>query len=476
MYSCIFPSSSVIVLQPPITTLPAMITRGYHPFRNIVLTLLLAVCAQPLLHAQSIRWELQDSLVITYVPGFPATASFSSIDCSDSLNCIATGAVGNVYSLIHTTTDGGKHWKTVILDSAEISPVVKVALRLKTIKFLTPTTALIITDSGAVLRTSDAGITWNRIETGTKSNLEALSVFDPAHIAVMGYQKTVIISSDSGKTWKILPSPSDSASSQWGVGGIALTSPKSMALTLGYGDTSGIYLNEDISKPWPNPQPFISTHRLFFLNKQDGWAVGRKAFGPAHNAYDIIRRTYDGGKTWETVVNDSIYPAYGLTVIKFLDDQHGVAIGFFGKVLLTHDGGKTWKPNSIVAPKTNFIEFAYPTKNHIWIATVFGQIFHGTISETSDVRSENSNQTTAAIIPNPADKRAVLLLEPSEQELHSISIVDALGKQWLSLSKDEVIMNNSQILLNTETLPAGQYFVSIHKGDTIQTLPLTIVQ
>lgn len=452
-----------------------MIIRGYHPFHGIFLTLLLAVCAQPLLHAQTIRWELQDSLVITTVPGFPATASFSSIDCSDSLNCIATGAVGNVYSLIHTTTDGGKHWKTVILDSAEISPVVKVALRLKTIKFLTPTTAVIITDSGAVLRTSDAGTTWNRIETGTKSNLKALSVFDPAHIAVIGYPKTIAVSSDSGKTWEILPAPSDSASLQWGVGGIALTSPKGMVLTLG-GDTGSIYLNEDISKPWPNPQPFTSTPNIFFLNKQDGWAVGRKMFGPAYNAYDIIRRTYDGGKTWETVVNDSIDPAYGLITAKFLDDQHGVAIGFFGKVLLTHDGGKTWKPNNIVAPKTNFIEFAYPTKNHIWIATVFGQIFHGTISETSGVHSENSNQTTAAIIPNPADKRAVLLLDPSEQELHSISIVDALGKQWLSLSKEEAMMNNGQIFLNTEALPAGQYFVSIHKGDTIQTLPLTIVQ
>lgn len=434
---------------------------------NSIFMALLTLLLQYPTHAQHIQWELQDSVVLK--GQYPA--SFSSIDCADSMNCIATGALGNVYSILHKTSDGGKSWKTIMLDTSEVIPVVRIALRLRTIKFLTSTIALITTDSGAILRSSDAGVTWTRIETGTKSDLVGIKVLDAAHVAVVGQPTNIFITSDSGKTWQILPPPIKPEFSNWGVGDAVMTSPNSIVVTLGLFDDWKIFVQDDITKPWPEPQDVLPAPDLFFLNKQNGWAVGKELVGPEHKTHNVIQRTEDGGRTWRKALDDSITPVFGLSTAKFIDRNHGAAIGFFGKVLLTSDGGETWQANNIL--KTNFIDFAYPTPHQLRIATVFGQIFLGKISQQSSVDEDAIASSVVKIIPNPASNSAVIQFDDAAEQITTITIVDALGREKMSFANEQ---RANQITVDTQGLPAGQYFVVLQANGKTVKQPMMVVR
>ena len=436
-----------------------------------IITLLFGLLLSLLIHypadAQSVQWELQDSLIIK--EQYPA--SFSSIDCADSMNCIATGAFGNVYSLLRATSDGGKSWKTTILDSSEIIPVLRFALRLRTIKFLTPTLALIITDSGAVFRSSDAGATWSRVETGTKSDLIKISVFDAAHAAIIGSPRTILVTADSGKTWKIVPPPSDTTFSKWVIRDVAMTSPNSMVLIMGLYDEGSVFVQDEITKSWPAPQEFAIASNMFFLDGQYGWAAGQKLVGPERRVHNVVERTQDGGKTWRSVLDDSICPTFRLNKIKFIYHQNGAASGFFGKVLLTADGGETWQANNILG--TNFIDFAYPTQHQLRIATVFGQIFLGTISQQSSVDEDAALSEMVRILPNPASNTTTIQFSDVAEQIEKITILDALGREHLSFANEQ---HNNQVLVDTQNLPVGQYFVLLHTKKTIIKKTMMIIR
>lgn len=71
---------------------------------------------------------------------------------------------------------------------------------------------------------------------------------------------------------------------------------------------------------------------VFFIDKQQGWAVGHDA---------TILHTNDGGLTWQLqqYLPEKEKP---LLDVVFKDELHGIAVGAYGMLYRTVDGGKSW--------------------------------------------------------------------------------------------------------------------------------------
>src|SRR6476620_990409 len=62
-------------------------------------------------------------------------------------------------------------------------------------------TAVAVGDSGSILRTSDAGVTWTQQSSGTNSNLRAVAFLDAGTGIAVGDQGTILGTTDGGATW-----------------------------------------------------------------------------------------------------------------------------------------------------------------------------------------------------------------------------------------------------------------------------------
>lgn len=80
-----------------------------------------------------------------------------------------------------------------------------------------------------------------------------------------------------------------------------------------------------------------------FVDAEHGWAVGHDA---------VVVATVDGGKTWQ-LQNFQPELEKPLLDIEFLDANTGFAVGGFGLVLRTEDGGGNWEPVSSPAFDTD---------------------------------------------------------------------------------------------------------------------------
>jgi photosystem II stability/assembly factor-like uncharacterized protein len=90
----------------------------------------------------------------------------------------------------------------------------------------------------------------------------------------------------------------------------------------------------DGGKTWSkqNGGVALSLEALFFLDAQNGWAVGWAG---------TVLHTVDGGQKWQLVKIPGA--SWSLSSITFQDANHGWIVGFAGQLFQTSDGGKTWE-------------------------------------------------------------------------------------------------------------------------------------
>ncbi|MCO5251222.1 MAG: T9SS type A sorting domain-containing protein [Candidatus Kapabacteria bacterium] len=109
---------------------------------------------------------------------------------------------------------------------------------------------------------------------------------------------------------------------------------------------------------------YLGFRELDIVNDSIAFLVGSELLGIAHYRSDVIYRTRDRGKNWVAVLDTIVEPKFGLQSIKFYDELNGVAVGQYGKIVMTNDGGNTWNyhplPQQMIdeAPLTMRIDWA----------------------------------------------------------------------------------------------------------------------
>lgn len=85
-----------------------------------------------------------------------------------------------------------------------------------------------------------------------------------------------------------------------------------------------------------------------FLDSLNGWGAGGVLTGVGDTRTDLVAHTTDGGRSWETIMNEGHGASqFGLDAIDFADAQNGICVGTGNKILRTTDGGATWRQEAV---------------------------------------------------------------------------------------------------------------------------------
>jgi photosystem II stability/assembly factor-like uncharacterized protein len=217
----------------------------------------------------------------------------------------------------------------------------------------------------AVAHTSNAGMTWDVVDTGNGSSPKTVFFIDDQHgwLAGNSFQHTT----DGGKTWikdnnwgSVYDLYFIDTQNGWGAGNGGIT----------YRTTNG-GLN------WQSqavPNSIVTLSSIWFTDSLNGWTV---------NISGEIFRTTNGGQSWALSYDTNKY----LSTIQFFDAQEGWAIGgdsFFHTV----DGGATWN------------KAAVPSGTWSHGARFYDRLNGVSVGETGNiVRTENGGVTWTQIAP-----------------------------------------------------------------------------
>ena len=152
----------------------------------------------------------------------------------------------------------------------------------------------------------DAQSTWQPQASGTTARLRGVSVVNEKVAWASGSGGTVVRTIDAGATWEVLPVPDASALDFRDIE--AFDAKAAYILAIGAGDKSRIYRTSDGGRNWSlqftNADPRAFYDAIAFWDAKAGLAMG----DPVDGRFTIVR-TLDGGKTWLPVPTDRMPPS-----------------------------------------------------------------------------------------------------------------------------------------------------------------------
>jgi photosystem II stability/assembly factor-like uncharacterized protein len=234
----------------------------------------------------------------------------------------------------YKTTNGGQEWTLIEFPEFDLEPLC--------IRFYDEQHGLVC-GNHTLLKTSDGGITWSEINTGTNSfNDIEYKNGDDVFICGNSY---LLKSLDGGETWEEHPFGSNIHASD-----IYFKNSNTAYIT----GMDTILISEDGGETWEGTsldnENTIFFQSIHFPSEDVGYAVG-------HGQFESIVKTTNGGESWNTINSKT---TSGLNAVYFKNEDNGLAFGENGIVLKT---GGTLQLN----PPVNFtLGFGYECPNTIF--------------------------------------------------------------------------------------------------------------
>ncbi len=234
-----------------------------------------------------------------------------------------------------------------------------------------------------ILYTSNGGDTWNWMDDGLYYNEAYSSVYfvDDQTGWIAGSK--ILHTTNGGSNWTEQYDPSLSSihglffldeNNGYAVGGIFDSYNEHFSHYILHTSDGGDNWNTQLYESGYYYDPVGPLNDIYFTDTNHGWAVGD---------YGVIYYTSDSGDNWDE--QDSGLSGYynELFGVAFTDSNNGWAVGENGIVVSTTDGGGTWTQEDIgTTDSLNSICFA--DENNGWIAGGDYYPIHGTIFHTSD--------------------------------------------------------------------------------------------
>ena len=204
---------------------------------------------------------------------------------------------------------------------------------------------------GTILHTSDGGSTWSPQSSGTTFTLSGICFSDTKNGWAVGNKGTIVHTNDGGRTWTKQESPIDYFHMD-----VVFLNPQEGFIS---SERTHILATTDGGKTWEvrfEDQDYI-LKSISFCDEENGWVVGE--FGHTYH-------TDDGGETWEKQAGryEMDWDTGFITGDNFLYDvvavnpQEAWAVGILGTVKRTRDGGATWEEVDTGGPKVQYYTIA----------------------------------------------------------------------------------------------------------------------
>src|SRR6266545_285898 len=192
---------------------------------------------------------------------------------------------------------------------------------------------------------------WHETPTGSSARLRGLSAVSADVAWTSGSVGTVLRTVDAGSTWQQVSPPGTDALQFRDIE--AFDADHAVILSIGPGDASRIYVTSDAGQHWTltfvNDDPDAFYDCMTFFDRRRGLALS----DPVGGRFRVIA-TNDGGLSWRGVGGAMPIhsgPSAGIFALAFRGQQHGLAVGGDfttpeqapDALALTEDGGVSWQ-------------------------------------------------------------------------------------------------------------------------------------
>ncbi len=262
------------------------------------------------------------------------------------------------FSGIIMTSDGGINWNK---NSSTITD-----RYINKIKFLNSDTGYAVgsnsnTFGGFILKTTDAGNTWSALNNGDDYYwINDLSLPDEKTIFVVGQSGQILKSNDAGASWQKQNSNTTET----------LNAVFFLNANTGYvvGDNQTILKTTDGGNTWikqvsPKTQHLYS---VWFKNENTGYIA---SYDWEIDSCTVLLTTTDGGLNWKKKsIGGVSYPRK----LVFVNQDTAFIAGDFGGILKTTDGGKNWEES--FHHGNSYFDMFFATENTGYVIGEDGEI------------------------------------------------------------------------------------------------------
>lgn len=419
------------------------------------------------------RWQIIDSIQVFWLGSYYAESDFVKTQITKNNEIFVLSNLSYRAPCIAKSSDMGNSWK--ILFHEQISSIGTDNFspsKANDFCFIDSSFAVIVCDSGYYYISRDNGEKWkkNRFENNHRSWF--VSFWDKDKGIVFQYDinkpQTILKTVNSGKFWYEISGPKkvrgNGVSYLYTIGnGICYAIEIDNKVDSVYYFHKSTDYGETWQEPYPGPKipPFGN---FYFINENFGFNFGGKSLTENSAARSkTIRRTTDGGHTWETVLDTIILLNDPIGSLHFSDSLHGIASAY-SNIFFTTDGGKNWKLDETY----NYNKLPLIGKVLMIDSTLsvgFGAnssyIFrNGSLTHIKDfLNTKDFNFKEIISFPNPATSKININISDESIADHEYSIFDIKGR----LVK-KGILNKS---IDVEELNTGTYYLIISEGDII---------
>lgn len=281
---------------------------------------------------QGIVWKTADSGVTWQACPVPAPAMLRSVSfLTDRMGWVG-GTLWQPYTrlaegVVYVTTDGGATWKQC---GAGQLPALQYLRCFSPEEGVAVGTGTALHPSG-IYRTEDGGQTWNPVPSPSQQRWQAALFVDPElGIVADRSGKVALVGGD-----QLLASNLNARQSR-SVRGLTLQPDDTAWLV---GDGGLVMTSQSGGVSWAPPEaplPLDVRHACDFRTvaavDQQVWAAGSPG--------SVVWTSPDGGQSWERLLTNSPLP---INKLVFVSRTAGIAVGELGIIRRTVDGGRTWQ-------------------------------------------------------------------------------------------------------------------------------------
>jgi photosystem II stability/assembly factor-like uncharacterized protein len=255
-------------------------------------------------------------------------------------------------------------------------------------------------NQGVLAKTTDAGLNWNLLQSGTELSLYSLCFTDElTGYATGGFYNdgTILKTTNGGLTWNTILNDA----------------------------TYGIF-------------------SICFPNSMTGYAAG---------LHGSILKTTDGGINWTSLTTNS---DRDLMSVFFSSPMVGYAVGSGGTILFTKDGGDTWFFYPPVTWKwLNSVFFTEDNKGYFVgnDGTILSSPATSFVVSTPEF---NMPESIFAVFPNPTENWLTIEFKDGSSNT-KVEIFNLNGRQLF----DEKVYSQKSTVLNLSMLTSGLYILKI---------------
>jgi photosystem II stability/assembly factor-like uncharacterized protein len=261
-----------------------------------------------------------------------------------------TGAAVGELGAILVTSDAGVTWTTAKSGTDRA---------LRGVAFADATNGVAVGAGGTVLRTADGGHLWTAIRTGSAGELRAVAFGGPSVGVIVGENGAVLRTEDGGRAWQPVASGTTST-----LRAVRFASP---SVAVAAGDDGTLLRSTDSGLSWARVESGTSAalRGLHFVTATTGVVVGGD--DRRWRAERVVLRTTDAGATWTKI---NVPQGARLYAATSASDGSMVAVGEAGASIQSSDQGLTWRAADPVRGIINQRNQASASDTTAWFASV----------------------------------------------------------------------------------------------------------